>query len=128
MVEYKDRNVGDLDERGGYYTAHLDALKNTPTMSKKRLAEELAHRDLIIDELKAALTADDPSARPAVNLACVQARTLHAFADTIQKVVTDTPYTPESLVLFYEGIEYALDQARLTASYIVKRSEEGTTQ
>lgn len=47
---YAERNP---EEQGGYYAAHVSAMTGEGLHSKSAIAAELAHRDILIDELKA---------------------------------------------------------------------------
>lgn len=48
MSEYKER---DIEELGEFYFTHISAMTGESLHSKSDIAAELAHRDMIIDEL-----------------------------------------------------------------------------
>ena len=45
----------DAEAQGDYYFKHVDAMTREGLHSKSAIAAELAHRDIIIDKLKAEL-------------------------------------------------------------------------
>ena len=49
---YAERDVDALDEQGGYYFRHVDAMTREGLHSKSQIASELAFRDAEIDRLK----------------------------------------------------------------------------
>ncbi len=59
--QYADRDIMDLDEKGGYYFRHVDAMTGESLHGKSDIAAELGHRDMLIDtyrELCGELLAD----------------------------------------------------------------------
>lgn len=50
---YADRDIEALDEAGGYYMRHVSAMTGEGLDSKSKIAAELGHRDLVIDQLNA---------------------------------------------------------------------------
>lgn len=52
MREYKERDTIALDEAGGYFMKHMNALTVEKLHGKAEIAAELAYRDKHIDELK----------------------------------------------------------------------------
>lgn len=50
--QYADR---DVEDQGGYYTRHVSAMTGERLHEKSDIAAELAHRDIEIDALRAAL-------------------------------------------------------------------------
>ena len=57
MTQYAERNIEQLDEDGGYYFRHVDAMTGEQLHSKSSIAAELAYRDRELDRLKAQLAA-----------------------------------------------------------------------
>lgn len=53
MKHYAERDPIALDKAGGYFTRHLAAMTAEGLHDKNAIAEELAHRDLEIDRLRA---------------------------------------------------------------------------
>lgn len=49
---YADRDIMDLDRRGGYYCRHISSMTVEGLHSKSDIAAELAHRDFEIDKLR----------------------------------------------------------------------------
>lgn len=67
---YAERDAQALDEAGGYYSKHVVAMTSEKIHGKSDIAAELAHRDMVIDQLLDALEklidnycplTDDPS-------------------------------------------------------------------
>lgn len=50
--QYADRDIMDLDSRGGYYCRHISAMTSEGLHSKSDIAAELAYRDFEIDKLR----------------------------------------------------------------------------
>lgn len=53
--QYAERDAFTLDRKGGYYFRHVLAMTTENLQCKSAIAAELAHRDLIIDQLNAEL-------------------------------------------------------------------------
>lgn len=51
---YAKRDIEALDEAGSYFFLHMSAMTSEKLHSKSDIAAELAYRDKVIDELKAA--------------------------------------------------------------------------
>lgn len=51
--QYADRDIEALDESGGYYMRHVMAMTGEQLDSKTKIAAELGHRDMVIDQLNA---------------------------------------------------------------------------
>lgn len=51
MPQYKERDIMDLDDAGGYYFRHVNAMTGEKLHSKSDIAAELGHRDMLIDDL-----------------------------------------------------------------------------
>lgn len=49
VKQYVDRDIMDLDDKGGYYFRHVDAMTRESLHSKSDIAAELGHRDMLID-------------------------------------------------------------------------------
>lgn len=47
--QYADRDIMQLDEDGGYYFRHVDAMTGESLHSKSDIAAELGHRDQLIN-------------------------------------------------------------------------------
>lgn len=54
---YSNRDIRKLDKTGNYYSKHLSAITGEGLIEKPAIAAELAHRDMVIDELKSAISA-----------------------------------------------------------------------
>lgn len=79
--QYAYRDAADLDSAGGYYTRHVLALTREGLTSKADIAAELAHRDQVIDALKAKI-ARVASAYEGLRAACDEtSKALDALAD-----------------------------------------------
>lgn len=52
---YAERDIMALDEAGGYYIRHVSAMTGEKLHSKSDIAAELAYRDMLIDNMLAAL-------------------------------------------------------------------------
>lgn len=50
--QYANRDIEELDERGGYYMRHVMAMTGEQLDSKSKICAELAWRDAEIDRLK----------------------------------------------------------------------------
>ncbi len=48
---YAERDIEELDDRGGYYFRHVSAMTGEQLHSKSDIAAELGHRDMMIDRL-----------------------------------------------------------------------------
>lgn len=49
--QYAERDIEALDEAGGHYSRHVQAMTAESLHSKSDIAAELAWRDMIIDRL-----------------------------------------------------------------------------
>lgn len=59
IKQYAKRNLVDLDNKGGYYIRHLSAMTLEKLYGKSAIAAELAHRDMLINEMRDALISCD---------------------------------------------------------------------
>jgi len=50
---YAERDLADLDHKGGFYAKHVSAMTGEDLHSKSAIAAELAHRDYMIEQLLA---------------------------------------------------------------------------
>ena len=55
--QYAERDASALDDAGGYYIRHVMAMTGEGLHSKADIAAELGYRDMLIDDLLAALEA-----------------------------------------------------------------------
>ncbi len=53
MKLYAEREIDVLDEEGGFYAAHINAMTTEGLNSKSAIAAELAYRDSLIVKLEA---------------------------------------------------------------------------
>lgn len=51
MSKYKERDPMALDDAGGYYFRHVNAMTGEKLHSKAAIAAELGYRDMLIDDL-----------------------------------------------------------------------------
>lgn len=58
---YGNRDIVELDRRGGYYASHVEAMTAEGLHSKSAIAAELAWRDAEIDRLRAVLENGRPA-------------------------------------------------------------------
>lgn len=49
---YDERDLCELDLQGGYYSNHVNAMTNECLHSTSDIAAELAHRDVLIDDMR----------------------------------------------------------------------------
>ena len=52
MKHYADRDPMELDQAGGYYCRHVEAMTAEGLHAKSDIAGELGHRDRLVDDLE----------------------------------------------------------------------------
>lgn len=134
---YTKRDTAFLDEAGGYYTRHLEALNVSKVSNASRtafefIASELAYRDCLIDQLNAAVecyaTGGNPTWTPGpLLLARVYERALRSAAESISelKFVKPLPsvYAQPSELGFYKGTLAAKEVVEKAASIVIEQAK-----
>lgn len=54
--QYANRDAMALDDAGGYYCRHVSAMTGEGLYAKSDIAAELGYRDMVIDQLKKAIS------------------------------------------------------------------------
>lgn len=55
-TQYAERDIEELDDRGGYYCRHVSAMTGEGLHSRSAIAAELGHRDMMNDRMARLIT------------------------------------------------------------------------
>ena len=109
LKQYAERDAYELDVAGDYYSRHVCAMTAEALHSKSDIAAELAHRDMIIDQLRAQVADMQELCLTCGEVEEIKAQAVLPIFNKLQAAHGDTTHPRAKVYLCEEAYELAAE-------------------